>query len=541
MVSLLLTALAVNGQAPVTERDEPDEGPALGTMSRAQGVVLDEKGQPMKGAKVTLRLESNPSEGPPSVLTDKKGKWAIATATPGRYRLTIEAAGYISANGWTQVAARPPFPSTKVELRPLTEVTPGGLESNPKTVLVWLEKGNSLLAQGKPAEARGEYEKAAKVLAGKDLAEVLRTIARTYFLEGNRASSFDALKRALLAEPEDAEARRLLTALATEGKEAADVNAWLARLDREGRESLAAEFEERQESPDGGLTPAQEVTPAEPAAANRVGAYKTFFTQSAPNSSIEEWGRRFDIAVEDIAKVDATGGRYELKNESFEVFAPDTYRPEKPAGLFVWVSPGPTGATRRPETRQALADLNVIWVGANNSGNTRPRWNRMGLALDAVHNLKKLYNIDPRRIYVGGYSGGGRVSSALLMRYPEVFQGAYCFMGTDYFRPIAMTDKPGASWLPGYPQPEKDSLKEIKESHRLVLITGELDFNRAQTKAYYAEFQRDDFRHVSYIEMPGASHYGGWDFGVFRQGLEALDRPLGLASSRPSKERSGSR
>ena len=54
----------------------------------------------------------------------------------------------------------------------------------------------------------------------------------------------------------------------------------------------------------------------------------------------------------------------------------------------------------------------------------------MGLKL-----IGKIANLDAKRIYVAGMSGGGRIASQAITRYPEQFTGAICIVGADYFMP----------------------------------------------------------------------------------------------------------
>jgi acetyl esterase/lipase len=147
----------------------------------------------------------------------------------------------------------------------------------------------------------------------------------------------------------------------------------------------------------------------------------------------------------------------------------------------------------------------------------------MGLALDAAHNMSRLYSIDPERVYVGGYSGGGRTASALAVLVSEVFRGGLCVMGVDYFRRVPIPDQPGTYWPGTFPPPPPATLERLRRQARFVLLTGELDFNRAQTRAYFGEFQRDGFEHVTYLEVPGASHSDGPDGEWFARALDALD------------------
>lgn len=511
-------------------------------MGRIQGVVRDTDGKALDGARVTLRLDSDPEEGPAATTTDEKGRWALIGLAGGRWRLSIERQGYDTVSGWLQVAAEGPSPLSEVQMHPLSEVLPLGAESNPRVVYDWLGKGNALLEQGQPAEARAEYLKAVRVLAAGQLSPIWSAIARTYYLEAQHDQALVALKRAVLAAPGAVETRRLFSELAAGRGRSGEAGEWLARLDRDGAEALVEELGPVFEpSPEAKAYWAELdrilAQPAELPRADRVGMYKTAFIDPSPLSSIEVFAQRYAIPLETIATVDATGGRYDLAKETFEVVVPESYRRERPAGLFVWVAPIEFGGDQRAEIRQALSELNLLWVGANRSGNPRPKWTRVGLALDAAHNMMKLYAIDQERIYIGGYSGGGRVSSAAAMVYPEVFRGAFCYMAVDYFKNVPRPDKPGTYWPQAFPAPERELERTLKSHHAWVLVTGSKDYNRTQTRSFFAEYQKDGFENVKLIEIPGASHYDDVTGAVLKQGIEALDqrdRQSQASGSKPS-------
>jgi hypothetical protein len=133
--------------------------------------------------------------------------------------------------------------------------------------------------------------------------------------------------------------------------------------------------------------------------------------------------------------------------------------------------------------------------------------------------MRDLYEIDERRIYASGYSGGGRITSGLAMLWPEVFAGGFSIYGCDYFNRVRLPDKPGAHWPARLPAPDEASRRRLMEERRFVLLTGELDFNRPQTLATWEQMIEDGFRHATYLDVPGASHYT-------RVPLEWLDRAI---------------
>lgn len=268
--------------------------------------------------------------------------------------------------------------------------------------------------------------------------------------------------------------------------------------------------------------PPREFPPAE-ATAHQRGRLTLTFTERSPFSVREDVLARTGVPEKEIAENDPKGARYDLGKESFAVYVPDSYKPEERWGLFVWVSPTESGRTPSAEIEELLARRRLLWVGPNQSGNGRPRWYRYSLALDAAHNMKKLYNLDERRIYVGGYSGGGRISSVLAVVYPEVFEGGFYLFGCDYFKPLPMRDRPGAHYVPLYPKPPRAAFKLVRERNRYVFLTGDTDSNKLQTQDTAQAYRKDDFAHVTYIEVPNRGHMGPMEPSWFGEGLAKLD------------------
>ena len=388
----------------------------------------------------------------------------------------------------------------------------------------WLEQGDQFLAEGLFESARREYDKVLDAIPPQQRPAILQKIARCFYQQGKVTAATVALKRAVLLAPHSDVTRQILRVTMESDGQGEEAREWLARLDREGPWGLAIELGADPPEDELQLHRSKASTkPPEPAIPHRVGAFRTAFSERNPLSSMDTYRERFNLSRETIVQTDPAEGDYNLAAESFEVFVPETYEPSSPAGLFVWISPANSGELGRPDNKQVLADEKLIWIGANNSGNDRWHWYRAGLALDAAHNMQKLYNIDPDRIFIAGYSGGGRVASSIAMLYPEVYSGGAFFYGSNYFREVEVPDQPGAFWRPAFPAPSKKSLDNLRKNHRFVLITGEHDFNRDETEANSREYKRDRFRNVTYIEIPGADHGYGVRGEWLKRVAEALN------------------
>jgi hypothetical protein len=499
--------------------------------ARVTGVVQNLDGQDLPEATVTMRVADRPQEGPPPVVTDTRGRWSLTGLAPGRWEIAFQADGYLGAQGWVTIPESGRVGPVEVKLRSLREVSPSFYEGNPSTIRRWLEKGNELLRQGYYPEARREYAKALPVMPADSRPEVLQSVARAYFLEGKPEPAVLTLQRALLIEPEDGTTRELLVALLDGQGRRPEAEEFLSRLDHEGPAAITIPDLELETPP-----PPASAAPLPAAITNpprlepepgRVGRYRVSFAHRTDLSGLDEYLERAGIDRRKVLAEDPSAGSYKLADETFHVYVPSGYRPEEPHGLMVWISPTPFGGFGSSDTQEILDRHRLIWIGADNSGNSRARWDRIGLALDAVHNMRQLYTIDERRIYAAGYSGGGRITTGISMLYLEVFTGGFSIYGCDYFEPIPVPDKPGAHWPSRFPRPPRERLRRLKKDSRFVLLTGEWDFNRPQAQQIYDQMVADGFDRVTYLLVPEASHYtppgGEW----WEKAIEALDEPLG--------------
>lgn len=515
---------------------------------RISGSVLGADGAPLAGANVTLRPAGDLPGSPQSATTGGDGSWAVALLSPGVWTIRIEATGHLPGEGFVRVPAEGPADPVRVELRSIDEVTPAFAEGDPTgTARRWLEKGQALLDQGRPGEARAELEKVLRTEgalgpvdeppeAARKRTALLETVARTHFLEGDREAAGRVLEVALLAAPARGPDRErivdLYRVLQQDAGRGEAAEAFLERLDRD-RDALAKALppelgallepvaDERAPTP----LPERPVVPLDGTATGR---FRARISQESPLSDLAVYLERYGTPREYVETEDPGGGEYDLAEETFEVYVPQGYAPaaegsEPRYGLVVWLSPLADGGLDEPELLAVLDRQRLLWVGANRAGNARFTWDRIGLALDAAHAVARSYDIDPGRVYAAGYSGGGRIASALAVLYPEVFQGALCLYGVSYFQPVPVPDRPGNHWPEAFPEPPRQSLAEVRRDSRFVLLTGELDFNRSQTQAYARAMEEGGFQHVAYLEIPEATHYTFVDAAWLGRALAALD------------------
>jgi len=252
--------------------------------------------------------------------------------------------------------------------------------------------------------------------------------------------------------------------------------------------------------------------------AHRTGTYTATFTERSPLTDRARIQARLFRAPLTEQHPD-----YSLADEAFHIAVPKDYDADTPHGLVLWISPGHSGAPPK-EWLKELADRDLIWIGANNAGNDREIWQRLSLPLDALHNMSGLYNLDPDRIYVCGVSGGGRSSSRLAVGMPDVISGAMPIVGVDFYERVEAPDHPGQFYR-AFKKPTRKLLAYAQQHLRLVIVTGQTDYNRDQCKLFAQLYSARGFQHVQYIEVEGMGHVypeAEW----FGKGLDALDAPL---------------
>ena len=169
------------------------------------------------------------------------------------------------------------------------------------------------------------------------------------------------------------------------------------------------------------------------------------------------------------------------------LYVPGTYKPDLPAGLLVFISPTDSG--RMPRRYQPVLDeKNLIWIGANRSGNRVRVARRVSLALLATALADRNYRIDASRVYVSGFSGGGRTASAIAPEYAQIFTGAIYICGVNFWD--------------GHKPKRLDQVRD----NRYVFLTGKKDFNRAETRSVHRAYRRADVENVLLLEVAGMDH-----------------------------------
>lgn len=189
---------------------------------------------------------------------------------------------------------------------------------------------------------------------------------------------------------------------------------------------------------------------------------------------------------------------------TWEIYVPDSYRPEKPAGLMVFISPSTSGKIPR-RWKSVLDKHNIIWIAANRSGNRVTVLRRAVFALVAPTLAGKHYRIDRERTYLSGFSGGGKVAGMVAADYPHLFKGAIYNCGIDS--------------LDKHPPKQFDLFKH----NHYVFVTGTKDHALEQTKNVYGQYVKSGVVNSELMVIGNMTHRipDGSDFDKAIQYLDS--------------------
>lgn len=251
----------------------------------------------------------------------------------------------------------------------------------------------------------------------------------------------------------------------------------------------------------------------------RTGLYETSFDQvTALADAAEILQRTQPVAyAEREARHDLPSGQVITPaKETWQVYVPKSYDGTVPYGVLVWIQP--EDESRFPPGWGGVLDAHhVIYVSAANSGNDQAVYSRrIPLALTGLANIESRYRIDPARVYVGGFSGGGKVASTIAAAYADVFTGGL-FVANSFG--IGTTE---------IPVPAPDVYKLMRERGRYVFLVGSDDpvAELVTNRAVAADKQRCILR-VKVVNMFNRGHVNA-NAAYLNYALKYLDSPPAL-------------
>jgi hypothetical protein len=199
----------------------------------------------------------------------------------------------------------------------------------------------------------------------------------------------------------------------------------------------------------------------------------------------------------------------------------DLFVPELPAGssygLVVFIAP--TEDFKVPaDWRGILAREHLILISARRSGNNQNMLGRrVPLALHGHGYATRHYRIDPGRVYVAGFSGGGRTAQLVAFAWPDVFRGVLMFAGSDPFGEGAVAPPP------------RELMRLVQTRLRIVQSTGMADeVNIAIDGRARRSLAGLCIGNVSHVDQPRLGHGLPRALG-FGKALQALLEPATTA------------
>ena len=190
-----------------------------GGSARVEGNVRSEKGDPIEGAKISLRWGRS-SHGGPDLKTDKKGHWAVLGIAGGSWNVDVEAAGYQTKKISVSLSESARNPSVEIRLDPEVaqvqtqeEILVGGRKIS-KEAAAALDAGNAALEKKDYPAAREQYLKALAELP--DNTALLMRIALAFEGEDKPDEALVYARQVVEKEPENLNARLTIAGIELE-------------------------------------------------------------------------------------------------------------------------------------------------------------------------------------------------------------------------------------------------------------------------------------------------------------------------------------
>jgi dienelactone hydrolase len=216
----------------------------------------------------------------------------------------------------------------------------------------------------------------------------------------------------------------------------------------------------------------------------------------------------------------------DIGSEEFDLYVP-ARKPVQGYGLLVWIPPNEEGQPVPRSWRRELDRRGLIYAAPKRAGNAQNLVERrIPLALHAAHNVMLKYPVDPERVYVGGFSGGGRAALRTAVAYPDLFRGGLLNAGSDELDGAQMT------------LPAGELMELLQARSRLVYVTGAQDLpNRRMDERSGASAERLCISNLHSIPMGRAGHAPP-DARRFAKAMEAMEStPAGVSSAAACRER----
>lgn len=188
---------------------------------------------------------------------------------------------------------------------------------------------------------------------------------------------------------------------------------------------------------------------------------------------------------------------------TWQLYVPRDYRPDAPAGLFVYIDSGKFG-TLPSKWRKVMDERNLIWISANRSEGRMTVERRVLFAVLAILVAERSHAVDSERLYIGGYSSGGRLASRIATAHPKTFTGGLFLNGVEVS-------------VDGLPRDI-----DLMKSNRYVILCGANYIARESCREALRAYRADGIENTKLKIIRGLGHKTPWT-GDFDEAIAFLD------------------
>ena len=135
-----------------------------------------------------------------------------------------------------------------------------------------------------------------------------------------------------------------------------------------------------------------------------------------------------------------------------------------------------------------MDEHNLIWISANESGNRALVPRRVLLSILAISAAQQTYAVDAERVYISGFSGGGKVASMVATDYAETFKGGIFICGVEFW------------------QGERPRYFDYIKSNHYVFLTGDHDQALEPTKRVFRAYRKAGIESTKLMVIRNMGH-----------------------------------
>lgn len=188
---------------------------------------------------------------------------------------------------------------------------------------------------------------------------------------------------------------------------------------------------------------------------------------------------------------------YQAASATALVYIPPSYDGTTLMGVYLHVSAGDAGENML-DYAPVMDRLKMIYISAKGTSNDQPMLRRVKLAVDALASVQAKWKTDPKRVCVGGYSGGGHMGMLIHAMFPATFIGSLSHAAQSY-----LPEEGTCGHFPGLVQSNLKS-NEFK-GHKWAVISGDQDQNYQEILATSKKWEKARFDY-RFFDVPGMAH-----------------------------------